>query len=127
MSWRRGQAYGQDLRDRVLACGDEPIRLVAARFSVSPSYVVKVRGRLRETGSAEPGPQCNHIPPRLLDLYQALTAQVTTQPDTTIGELRHWVLSTHGVRISHRAMWRSLAGLGLTRKKTSARSRAGAA
>ena len=68
MCWRRGQAYGQDLRDRVLACGDEPIRLVAARFSVSASYVAKVRGRLRETGSSEPGPQCNHVPPRLSGL-----------------------------------------------------------
>lgn len=62
MSWRGGQPYGQDFRDRVLACGGEPIRRVAARFSVSPSYVAKVRSRLRETGSAEPGAQCNHIP-----------------------------------------------------------------
>jgi hypothetical protein len=44
MSWRRGQAYGQDLRDRVLAAAGEPIRMVAARFGVSASYVSKVRG-----------------------------------------------------------------------------------
>jgi transposase len=125
MSWRRGQPYGQDLRDRVLACGDEPIRLVATRFSVSPSYVSKVRSRLRETGSAEPGPQCNHVPPRLSGLSATLSARVAAEPDATISELRHWVLSAHRVQISHRAMWRSLAGLGLTRKKTSARSRAG--
>ncbi len=47
MSWRRGQAYGQDLRDRVLAAEGEPIRVVAARFGVSASYVSKVRTRLR--------------------------------------------------------------------------------
>ena len=38
MSWRRGQAYGQDLRDRVLAVAGDPIRVVAARFGVSPSW-----------------------------------------------------------------------------------------
>jgi hypothetical protein len=37
MSRRRGQPYGADLRDRVLAAAGETIRVVAARFSVSPS------------------------------------------------------------------------------------------
>jgi len=38
MAWRRGQAYGQDLRDRVLACPDMTLVEVATRFGVSPSY-----------------------------------------------------------------------------------------
>ncbi len=32
MAWRRGKSYGQDLRDRVLAMGDAPLREVAAQF-----------------------------------------------------------------------------------------------
>ncbi len=44
---RRGQAYSQDLRDRVLAAVGEPIRLIAARLSVSASYVSKVQGKAR--------------------------------------------------------------------------------
>jgi hypothetical protein len=47
MGWRRGQSYGQDLRERVLAAVGEPIRAVAARFAVSPSYVSKVQSRMR--------------------------------------------------------------------------------
>ena len=47
MAWRRGQALGQDLRDRVLADAGRPARAVAARFGVSVSYVVKARQRLR--------------------------------------------------------------------------------
>lgn len=50
MGWRRGRAYGQDLRDRVLAATDLTLRQVAERFAVSPSYVSKVRARLRRTG-----------------------------------------------------------------------------
>ena len=38
MSWRKGQAYGQDLRDRVLAV-QGLLREVAERFGVSASYV----------------------------------------------------------------------------------------
>jgi hypothetical protein len=47
MAWRRGQAYGQELRDRVLAAEALPAREVAERLSVSPSYVVKVWARPR--------------------------------------------------------------------------------
>ena len=65
MSGRRGQPYGLDLRDRVLAATGETIRAVAARFSVSPSDVCKVRARWRETGEGTPGPQHNHVRPRL--------------------------------------------------------------
>jgi hypothetical protein len=53
MAWRREQAFGQELRDRVLAACGEPVREVAEPLSVSPSYVVKVRARLRETGERE--------------------------------------------------------------------------
>src|SRR3954462_15228673 len=90
MSKRRGQPYGADLRDRVLAATGETIRAVAARFSVSPSYVSKVRARLRETGQATPGPQHNHVRPRLEPYYAMLRARVAGRTDATIAELRAW-------------------------------------
>jgi len=46
MAWRRGQALGQDLRDRVLADNGRASRAVATRFGVSVSYVVKARQRV---------------------------------------------------------------------------------
>ena len=48
------QAYGQDLRDRVLACSDMTLVQVVTRFGVSPSYVSKVRAGLRTTGLVAP-------------------------------------------------------------------------
>ena len=76
MAWRRGQAPGQDLRDRVLADAGRPARAVAARFGVSVSYVVKARQRLRDEGDAAPRPQRNRIPPRLAAHEEALRVWV---------------------------------------------------
>ena len=125
MAWRRGQAYGQDLRERVLGAAGLSLRAAAARFAVSPSYVAKVRGRLRRTGDTAPGPQRNHVPPRLAPLAGALRARVAAGADATLAELRAWALAGHGVRVSQPVMWKALARLGLTLKKTAARGRAG--
>jgi transposase len=118
MVWRRGQAYGQDLRDRVLACSDLTLREVAARFEVSPSYVSKVRARLRDVGDTAPGPQHNHVPLRLASLTSAIRAQIDAQPDARLRELRAWLDYTHGVRVSHSVIWKVVARLGLTLKKS---------
>jgi len=125
MAWRRGRAYGQDLRDRVLAAAALSLRAAAARFAVSPSYVAKARARLRRTGEATPGPQRNHVPPRLAPLADALRARVASGSDASLAELRAWALAEHGVRVSQPVMWKALARLGLTLKKTAARGRAG--
>ena len=79
MGWRRGKPYGQDLRDRVLAQGDAPLRAVAARFGVSPSYVSKVRARRRELGESTPGPQRNRVAPRLAPVMEALRMRVAAE------------------------------------------------
>lgn len=118
MSRRRGQPYGSDLRDRVLAATGETIRAVAARFSVSPSYVSKVRARLRVTGAATPGPQHNHVRPRLEPYYDVLRTRVAEQTDATIAELRAWMAREHGVAVSHPVMWETLRRLHLTLKKS---------
>ena len=95
MAWRRGRAYGQDLRERVLAAADLSLRAAAARFAVSPSYVSKVRAR------------------------------VAAGADATLAELRAWVLAEHGVRVSQPVLWKTLARMGLTLRKTAARGGAG--
>lgn len=125
MTWRRGQAYGQDLRDRVLACSEMTLREVAIRFGVSASYVSKVRARLARLGDTTPGPQHNHVPARLASVTDALRAQIEADPDATLRELRAWVEERHGLRVSHPVIWTVVARLGLTLKKTSARRRTG--
>jgi transposase len=102
----------------VLAATGETIRTVAARFSISPSYVSKVRARLRKTGEATPGPQHNHVRPRLEPIYDVLRARVAEQADATIAELRAWMAQEHGITVSHPVMWQTLGRLGLTLKKS---------
>lgn len=123
MAWRRGQAYGQDLRDRVLACTDMTLVQVATRFGVSPSYVSKVRARLRSLGDASPGPQHGHLPLRVAGHLDALQEQIEARPDATLAELRSWLSQTHQVSISHQVMWKVVDRLGLTLKKSTYRPR----
>ncbi len=127
MAWRRGQAYGQDLRDRVLACTDLTLMQVSARFGVSASYVSKVRSRLRNLGDAGPGPQHGHLPLRAADQLDALQEQIKACPDATLGELRFWLSQTYQVNISHQVMWKVVDRLGLTLKKSISRPRNGSA
>jgi transposase len=91
MAWRRGQALGQDLRDRVLADAGRPARAVAARFGVSVSYVVKARQRLRDASEASARPQRNRVPPRLAPHGEAIRTEVAARPSATVAELRAWL------------------------------------
>ncbi|WP_245583938.1 IS630 transposase-related protein, partial [Rubritepida flocculans] len=53
MTWRSGQAYSQDLRERVLAAVDGGLRVreVAPLFRVSISYIYKALARRAATGA----------------------------------------------------------------------------
>ena len=115
-SWRRGQAYSQHLRDRVLAMPELTARQAAERFGVSPSYVVKARARLRDAGEREARPQCNHVPPRLAGHEQALGARVAAAPDATLDELQAWLAAEQAASVGRTALWKGLARMGVTFK-----------
>lgn len=116
MAWHQGQAYGQDLRDRVLNAPGS-IAEVAAHFGVSKSYVARARSRRRWRGEDTPGTQCNHVPPKLGGLEQALVARIAAVNDQTLEQLCQWVHVEHGVRVSVTTMWKTLARLKLRLKK----------
>jgi transposase len=128
MSWRRGQAYAQHLRERVLAAIDRGMGAYEAAplFQVSVSWIYKALARRRETGESTARPQVNHVPPKLERHYEAIRLQLKAEPDLTLAELRAWLLATHQVSISQRGMWKTLRRLDLTRKKrpSTLRSRA---
>lgn len=124
MAWRRGQAYSQDLRDRVLAA-DGSAREVAARLQVSVSYAVKVRQRRDRFGETTARAQRSHTPRRLAPWHDDIAAHLRAHPDATMAELREWLFATHGVRVSMGLIWNTLDRLGLTLKKTLARGRTG--
>ena len=119
MLWRRGKPYSQDLRERVFAAADEgePVGRIAATLRVSVSYVSKVLSRRRLTGQTQARPQRCHVAPKLIELYPAILAQVTSRPDATIAELRAWLLETHKVSASTGLMNKTLTALDLTFKK----------
>lgn len=116
MVWRRGQAYSDDLRSRVLAA-EGSSRAVASRFGVSVSYVVTARQRRDRGGETTVRPQRSHTPRRLGRLHEAIAAHVRQHPDATLTELRAWLRETHTVVASMGLMWNTLARLGLTLKK----------
>lgn len=116
MEWRRGRAYSQDLRQRVLAAVDSA-RVVAARFGVSVSYVIKARQRRDRHGETTARPQRSHTPRLLAPLHAAIAAHVAQFPDATLDELRAWLGAEHGVSVSLGLVWKTLRRLDLTRKK----------
>lgn len=118
MAWRRGQSYGQDLRDRVLSVSELSARAAAERFGVSESYVVKARARLRDTGEREARAQRNHVARKLSGHEAALREQVAAEPDATLAELCAWLLAEHAVAVGKTGVWKELARLGLTLKKS---------
>lgn len=127
MSWRKGQAYGQDLRDRVLAAPGV-LREVAERFGVSQAYVCRARARRERLGQTSPGAQRNHMPLRLAALEGALREQVAPAPAQTLRELCQWVRAEHGIEVGTTTMFKTLRRFGLTLKKNHpARGRANAA
>lgn len=120
MGWRRGQAYGPELRGRVLTACDSgaSVREVAERLMVSPSYVVKVRQRRDGTGETVARRGTGRPPSKLGAHLEPLRERVAAQPDATLGELQGWLLTERGVSVSPVTVWRALAGLGLTLKKS---------
>ena len=117
MAWRRGQAYSADLRERVLAA-EGSARLVAMRFGVSPSYVIKARQRRDRTGERHALKARQTQVRRLAGHEAALCAEVARRIDATLAELRDWLRSERGVQVGITALWRELGRLGLTRKKS---------
>jgi len=119
MLWRRGKAYGQDLRERVFAAADigTPVGEIAEMLLVSISYVSKALSRRARTGETTARPQRCHVPPKLACLYRAIRKQVASTPDATPEELRAWLIETHGVEASTTLIWETLDKLDLTLKK----------
>lgn len=119
MTWRSGQSYSQDLRERVLSAVDAgmAVREAAVLFRVSVSYIYKAMIRLRHTGETTARQQRCHVSQKLIAYHDAIGARVSAQPDATLDELRAWMLASHGVSVSQGGMWNALDRLGLTLKK----------
>jgi transposase len=112
------EAYSQDLRERVMAAYDEggqTIEQVAATFRVSAAWIKKLRQRRRDSDSIAALPGGHGPEPKLGDSQcQRLMELVRADPDATLGELRERLQ----MDVSEPTIWRALARLGLTYKKS---------
>src|SRR5260370_21023988 len=76
-----------DLRDRVAAAVDQKegsLRQIARRFRVSLSFIARLLGRRRRTGSLDPAPHGGGHPPALhQDRLKRLRRRVPEQPEDT--------------------------------------------
>src|ERR1700744_4098527 len=127
MLYQRGKAYSQDLRERVFAASDEGERVgeVAELLRVSVAYVSKALTRRRTTGETTARSRRGHKPPNQSPPYAAIRQHVGERGDTTIEELRAWLLATHQVAASVGLIWHTLKLLGLSLKKVAPGRRAG--
>ena len=115
------KAYSLDLRERVAAaCGEagKTVSQVAARFSVSVSFVEKLLQRQRTSGSLASLPLRGGPDPRLDAKARAeLVACLHQQPDATLDELCVWVAALGGPAVSTATLGRAVQALDWRRKK----------
>ena len=109
--------YSMDLRERVLKDCDAGAgtKAVAAKFSVSPSWVRRLKQRRREDGSVAPRSPRNTRVPKLDAYADRIRALIAATPDLTLIELR----TALGVTVAMGTLWAAVAKLGFTVKKKS--------
>ena len=115
---RMTRAYSTDLRERVVAAvrSGSTCRVVAERFGVAVSSVVKWSQLEARTGSVVPGRTGGHRKPILAPHHDWLMTRVRECPEVTLFALRD-ELRAKGVQVSHDTVWRYLRGAGLSFKK----------
>ena len=120
------KAYSQDLREKIiraLEAQNETQDEVAARFSVSPSFVVKLWRRWRQTGSYAALPHGGGRRRDLRESEAALRRALKRQPDLTLAELCEAVAASGSRSVSTKTMCLELRRLSLPRKKSRSTTR----
>ena len=122
-----GRPYSEDLRERIVRAveGGESRRRAASVFGVSPSCVVKLLRRWRDTGSVSPAPQGPPKRSKLDGHGEWLLALIADQPDITLGEVRARLME-RGVSACVSTIWYFFDDCGISFKKNGARQRTGA-
>ncbi len=114
--------YSNDLRERVVAAvaAGQSCRIVAERFDIAVSSVVKWSQRYRATGSVSPGKMGGHRR-RMLEPHRAfILEQIEQTSHLTLHRLKD-ELAAHGVTVSHNAIWQLMRREGLSFKKNALR------
>ena len=94
--------YSHDLRIRVAheAARGVPIRAVAARYNVSPSFVWRMQKLFKDTEDVQPKQFGGYKRFSLAEYRDAIADHLHMQPSTTLAELKSWLAEVHGVRVA---------------------------
>lgn len=112
------EPYPVEFRAEVLAAFDanEGTRAIAARFSVSDSWIRRIVQQRRETGQLGPRP----VPPqkpKWLAWADWLVAKITARPDIYLRELQAELKVERGEAVTLTTISNACRALELTRKK----------
>jgi transposase len=108
-------AYSMDLRTRILADCDAGLKTkdAAAKYTVSQSWVRRLKQRRRQTGEVAPRLGRKGPVPLWQTHAEQIRAAVKDQPDCTLAELRDKL----GLDVSLSTLCEALKALKLTFKK----------
>jgi transposase len=100
-------------------CGGGSYDDIAEQFDVGRATVDRWLALERQTGSVEPRPAGGARVPRKVDERGERLVQdlLDIMPDSTLGELAREYELQRGVRMHERTMGRSVARMGITRKR----------
>ena len=125
-----GKPLSLDLRSRLVAAvsGGMSRRRAAERFGVSAASAVRWVAAINMTGSVEAKPQGGDTRSHRIEAFSTvILAAVAARKDISLVELAELLRAEHGASFAASTVWRGLDRHGMTFKKNSARSRAGAA
>lgn len=111
------ESYSLDLRKRVIADSDAGMKTkqVAEKYSVSPSWVRRLKQRWRETGSIEALPPGGGRPLKIEGpRAERLRKMIEAKPDMTVDEVHHRMR----VRCCRSTIHETMRRLKLTHKKS---------
>ena len=114
--------YSNDLRERAVSAivDGDPASVVAKRFGVAKSSVIKWHQRYRKTGSVAPGKMGGHRK-RVLDPHRDFIMDAIEHTShLTLHGLKD-LLGKRGIFVSHNAVWLFLKREGLSFKKNTVR------
>ena len=117
------KAYSNDLRQRCVDAmvGGSSANVIAIRFGVAKSSVIKWHQRYRETGSVSPAKIGGYRPFLLEPHRDFLIGELKRTPHLSTDKL-HKMLQKRGVNVSRDTVWRFMRREGFSFKKKSVRS-----
>jgi transposase len=113
--------YSQDLRERIiraLEAREESQTKIAARFTVSRSFVERLWQRWRQTGQCSALPHAGGRQRSLRAAEPLIRRAVAQDPDVTLVTLCEREARTKGIRVTPKTMCVEIQRLRLPRKKS---------